>query len=65
MSKIRRATWMIPSATTYVRNALKRVGRNTYSTPYPWHNWLSWAVDNIISRDMLVKKSYGKPLLGV
>jgi hypothetical protein len=60
MSKIRKSSPMIPTASIYVRNAIRRIGRLTYSTPYPYHNWMRWVLENWVPKSILLKKTLGK-----
>ncbi|KXS20783.1 NAD(P)-binding protein [Gonapodya prolifera JEL478] len=51
MSKIRKATWDVPTADDYVRHVLSYCGQGHLSwTPYPSHALFAWIVDNVASR---------------
>ncbi|KAJ3339590.1 hypothetical protein HDU93_008007 [Gonapodya sp. JEL0774] len=51
MSKIRKATWDVPTAEDYVRHVLSYCGQGHLSwTPYPSHALFAWIVDNVASR---------------
>ncbi|WFD38272.1 uncharacterized protein MJAP1_001221 [Malassezia japonica] len=65
MSKVRRASAMIPLPTQYVAAALGRIGRSTGAlgrpftlTPWPAHAWLDWATARVVPAGLLLRKSY-------
>ncbi|KAF2859638.1 estradiol 17-beta-dehydrogenase-like protein 12-b [Piedraia hortae CBS 480.64] len=54
MSKIRRASWMVPTPRTFVQFVLKKIGRSggaqgiaATSTSYPAHALMHWAISNL------------------
>lgn len=58
MSKISRASLMVPTARDYVRAALKRLGGSkTHVTPYPWHNIMQWAMEKFVGHQLLIDKT--------
>lgn len=66
MSKIRRASLMIPLPEDYVKAALSRIGRSTGAlgrpftlTPYPSHAWLDWVTSRVLPSALLLRYSYG------
>ncbi|KAI8054998.1 hypothetical protein BDF22DRAFT_674774 [Syncephalis plumigaleata] len=60
MSKIRRASYMIPSADTYVRQSLKRIGLHGGSavpfnnSPYLPHAVIDWLVERVLPRRLML-----------
>jgi 17beta-estradiol 17-dehydrogenase / very-long-chain 3-oxoacyl-CoA reductase len=60
MSKIRRASYMIPSADTYVRQSLKRIGLHGGSavpfnnSPYLPHAVIDWLVERVLPCRLLL-----------
>jgi 17beta-estradiol 17-dehydrogenase / very-long-chain 3-oxoacyl-CoA reductase len=64
MSKIRRATWSIPSADTFVSHVLKRIGiaggsAVPYSSsPYLPHALTLWAVERLLPRKLTLSFTY-------
>jgi 17beta-estradiol 17-dehydrogenase / very-long-chain 3-oxoacyl-CoA reductase len=57
MSKMR-GSLLVPSASVYVKNVLKRCGSKTHSTPYPLHNLMSWFLETFVSKELLAQKTY-------
>jgi len=61
MSKIRRATWLVPSAHDFVECVLNKIGlpcgaSTPYtSTPYPGHALYDWVIDTFVSRRIALK----------
>ncbi|KAI3626334.1 hypothetical protein CBS9595_001695 [Malassezia furfur] len=65
MSKIRRASLMIPLPDDYVKAALSRIGRSTGAlgrpftmTPWPAHAWLDWATSHLTPAGLMLSRSY-------
>ncbi|KAL4400041.1 fatty acid elongation protein [Malassezia pachydermatis] len=65
MSKVRRASMMVPSPTTYVRHVLSRIGRSSGAlgrpftlTPVPSHAWIDWATAHLLPKWFLLRKAY-------
>eukprot|EP00158_Paraphelidium_tribonemae_P001573 Partr_v1_DN24560_c0_g1_i3_m19906 putative Component of the microsomal membrane bound fatty acid elongation system, which produces the 26-carbon very long-chain fatty acids (VLCFA) from palmitate. Catalyzes the reduction of the 3-ketoacyl-CoA intermediate that is formed in each cycle of fatty acid elongation. VLCFAs serve as precursors for ceramide and sphingolipids (By similarity) len=58
MSKIKRASLMIPNASTYVKTAIKRIGLKTNITPYPLHNLISWFLQTFVPEDLMISRSF-------
>ncbi|RKP10556.1 hypothetical protein THASP1DRAFT_12675, partial [Thamnocephalis sphaerospora] len=60
MSKVRRASYMIPTADTYVKQVLKRIGLlggagvPYASSPYLPHAIISWAVERLLPRKLVL-----------
>ncbi|KAI9594078.1 hypothetical protein BDF19DRAFT_479766 [Syncephalis fuscata] len=60
MSKIRRSSYMIPSADKYVRESLKRIGLHGGSavpfnnSPYLPHAVIDWAVERVLPRKLML-----------
>ncbi|RKP22756.1 hypothetical protein SYNPS1DRAFT_25375 [Syncephalis pseudoplumigaleata] len=60
MSKVRRASYAIPSADTYVRSALKRIGLHGGSavpfnnSPYLPHAIIDWLVERVLPRRLML-----------
>lgn len=69
MSKVRRASWMVPTPKAYVQSVLSRiglasgaVGRPFTLTPYPTHAWIDWATQYLVPRWFLLSKAYESSL---
>jgi 17beta-estradiol 17-dehydrogenase / very-long-chain 3-oxoacyl-CoA reductase len=67
MSKVRKASAMIPTPKQYVAQALKSIGRNGgavgrpyTSTPWPMHAIVDWATSTILPRGWLLNYTYGQ-----
>jgi 17beta-estradiol 17-dehydrogenase / very-long-chain 3-oxoacyl-CoA reductase len=51
MSKIRKPTWQVPSAASYVEYAIKYAGQGSLSwTPYWSHAMFAFVVDNVVTK---------------
>lgn len=59
MSKISRPSWSCPTASAYVRHAMRRLGRSWDTTPYPSHNLLAWLLKEWVPSDLLVQRTCG------
>ena len=69
MSKVRRASWIVPTPKAYVQSVLSRiglasgaVGRPFTLTPYPTHAWIDWATQYLVPRWFLLSKAYESSL---
>lgn len=58
MSKISRASWMIPTAAKYVQASLSKLGRRHDLTPYPAHNLMQWAMTTLVPQKWLVSHTH-------
>lgn len=70
MSKVRRASLMVPLPDQYVRSVLSRLGRASGAlgrpftlTPWPAHAWLDWAVAHLVPSGLLLRYAHGTFLL--
>ena len=66
MSKMRKASLMVPSPKQFVHAALTRIGRPSGAigrpftgTPWPTHAWIDWAATNLAPRGLLLRYMYG------
>lgn len=58
MSKISRPSVLIPTAHSYVKQAIKKCGKMFDITPYPTHNLLAWVFETMVSPTLLLKQTY-------
>lgn len=65
MSKMRKASAMVPSPKTYVRAVLSRIGRSSGAlgrpfqlTPVPAHAWVDWVTSHLVPGGLLLRKAY-------
>lgn len=66
MSKIKRASLLIPTSKDYVTSALAKIsvscGANIpfTSTPYAMHGLANWAINNLFSRKFWITQNYSE-----
>lgn len=65
MSKVRRASLLVPTPSTYVAAVLSRLGRASGAlgrpftlTPVPAHAWLDWITAHFVPGWLLLRKAY-------